>query len=499
MKKLTIRSMRARFFVPVLLLSLISVNVSAAFNHPGIYMSEPELYRMKEVVNSSEDSRMKRGYAYMQNQKGPWSDVPKQPYGSLDYTPNPMPGPQNYNIRHAFANDGMAAETHALMWVVTGDKQHSDKAIEIMNAWAKKESPADSLVWLGVGFFASDWFSCADILRYYKGGYSGWLLEDINAFGNFTKAIKKLALSHDGTGITNPYQCQNQNVLMARVRMAIGVYDDDEDLFNNGLNLLQKNLYGGSAIENLWNKKVTVFERTIAPNGEIMELNRSKTGDFDHANIGLCGLVEAAEISWHQGRENLYEKRFEVWDETEGKLVLETTPRLIKGLEYWSKGVMNSSFQTTKSGVVTPSSITRYRKCYDYVVNHYKYRLSDKYNMPETEAYMDYIIEKKRYSGSWTATHADLSKDLSVAVGSKDIKTKKSNIMVTICKNKIVSFDYGDAKNATVKIFTPAGKMVKKVSLNGAKKVSLKSINHGLYLVKFTADGISETKKFLLK
>ena len=90
-------------------------------------------------------------------------------------------------------------------------------------------------------------------------------------------------------------------------------------------------------------------------------------------------------------------------------------------------------------------------------------------------------------------------KDLSVAITSKYIKIKSSNITVNISKNKMLTLSYGDAKNATVKIFTPAGRMVKKVVLNGAKEVSLKNLNHGLYLVKFTADGVSETKKLLLK
>ncbi len=486
----------------LLLLSLsiiiLSSSVFAQFTHPGIYMSEAELDRMKEVVNSSEDSRMKLGYERMQTGKGPWTDVPKQAFGSLDYVPHPVPGSDNFELRHTFTHDGMAAEVQALMWVVTGDSRHAEKAIEIFNAWAKKKSPVDSLNWLTMGFRAPDWFSCADILKYYKGGYSGWSAEDIRAFDkNFTPAIKKLALSHDGHGLGNPYQCQNQNVLMARARMAIGVYDDDEDLFNNGLNLLQKKLYGGSAIEKLWNKKVTVFERTIAPNGEIMELNRSKTGDFDHANASLRGLVEAAEICWHQGRENLYEKRFEVWDKTQNKFVTETTPRLVKGLEYWSEGVMNSSFNTTKSGVVIPSSKTRYRKGYDCAVNHYKYRLGDKYNMPETEAYMDYIIEKKKYSGKWTATHANLSKDLITIVSSEQ---DKIDYKISIYPNPTSGIINVTGENMDkVTVFNMHGEIVKVYPSNHKKQLEINVENQptGVYFIKISSGGNQVVKQII--
>ena len=91
--------------------------------------------------------------------------------------------------------------------------------------------------------------------------------------------------------------------------------------------------------------------------------------------------------------------------------------------------------------------------------------------------------------------------DVTTHIVAPDGKTKvKKNSCSISLVNKNLILNYSNlSKNATVKIFTPAGRVVKKVVLNGAKDVSLKNLNHGLYLVKFTADGISETKKLLIK
>ena len=46
--------------------------------------------------------------------------------------------PENqHTSKLGFRADASAAYTHALKWVVTGDKRHSGKAIEIYNAWSK--------------------------------------------------------------------------------------------------------------------------------------------------------------------------------------------------------------------------------------------------------------------------------------------------------------------------------------------------------------------------
>lgn len=171
MTKLTTRSIRTKFLVPVLLLLLISVNVYAAFNHPGILISEIELDKMKEIINSSEDSRMKKGYNYLLNGNGPWGSkgVPKQKYGDMNFIP--YPAPTDYDRKYSFEESGVALKTQALMWVVTGDSKHADKALEIYRAWSDPKLPApDDVNWLHLGLLGIHWPDGLDIIKHYNRG-----------------------------------------------------------------------------------------------------------------------------------------------------------------------------------------------------------------------------------------------------------------------------------------------------------------------------------------
>ncbi len=68
-----------------------------------------------------------------------------------------------------------------------------------------------------------------------------------------------------------------------------------------------------------------------------------------------------------------------------------------------------------------------------------------------------------------------------------------------------VSFSFNLTKptNVVIKIYTVTGREIKSITNNyqsiGQKTVSLEGFNKGLYLVQLTTNGISETKKLLLK
>ena len=96
------------------------------------------------------------------------------------------------------------------------------------------------------------------------------------------------------------------------------------------------------------------------------------------------------------------------------------------------------------------------------------------------------------YDICWTTlTHGDLSKDMQTSVVSESVTRTNSYFTANMGSNEVLNFDYPGGKNATVKLFTLAGRMVKNVSLNGAKEVSLKKLINGLYLEKFRDDGFS--------
>ena len=401
-----------------------TVNVKVGeFAHSGIYWSEAEIDRLREFVNSPEDSRAKKGYLARIKSIGLVRALGA--LGDLAYVPHDT---GNANPGWAFMNDSQAMEVHALIWAVTGKTEHADKVLEILHAWGDNGNPPNELQWLGLGLQGEGFFSGLDMVRHYKGGYSGWSASDTTAFDNFVAEVKVIILSEDGTGLGSPWNGQNQNIAMAEIRMAVGIASNDKALFDDGMYLLQEKIIeDGDALRDYYNKFVTVFERTIAPDGEVMEVNRD-FGDPGHASASIKHLIASAEIAWQQGI-NLYERQFTHWDSGQNKLVMEDTPRLVKGVEWFSKSAMEMVFHSTKHEEVYLQYRDRYRAQMDMVYNHYFNRLKGKYAMPETEKFMDYIKSKNLMSA--TVSKADtsaakspkLSRDVVLQVSSKDWKT----------------------------------------------------------------------------
>src|SRR5580693_8900362 len=87
-----------------------------------------------------------------------------------------------------FNDDAAAAYQNALMWCLTGDLAHANKAKEILNAWASKlqrVTGRDGVLMAGLGPF--EMVNAAELLRYSN---AGWAEADIRRCeGMFTNAI----------------------------------------------------------------------------------------------------------------------------------------------------------------------------------------------------------------------------------------------------------------------------------------------------------------------
>ena len=475
------------------------IDPSFKFKHPGIFNSQTEFDEIRKNVNGSAPHPMKQGWTNMLNLES-GKETGSVKYSSLSWQPHAskIVNPKKEQ-KMEFMNDMRAVYSHSLQWVVKGNQANADKAIEILNAWSAVYEGMECYdyykqlygSWMGHLVVAG-----AEILAHYKrdGKSSGWKDADIKRYKEVVAYDLKIN-SLTWLGSKGYYNGHNQPAAIAKSRLALGVFLDDKGLFNSGLNLLFDHIYDHKQeIMDIHGHWVNLVGLCIAKTGEIMEFNRGG-GDAAHGTGTLNALSNAAEILRHQDVEEKY--RFYDYLVTEDK---DKAPRLLLGAEFAANSYIYSP--NTKIMVNNAFKNTTVGRYAEFVLNYYKHISPIKYGYLLTDEANELFRknEKIGYTVPWTIlTHADLSKDLSVAATPKDIKTKKMNITLNINKNKILTFGYGDAKNATVKLFTPAGRVVKKVVLNGAKEVSLKNLNHGLYLVKFTADGISETKKLLIK
>jgi hypothetical protein len=378
----------------------IVVNISGAegkFIHPGIYSWVDEIQVIRSNIRTGKSKRMTEALKYMQ------SSV----YGSLSYKPDPrelirfkhLDSAGRMDERAVFDNDGKAAYYHALLWEATNDPKHAQKAIEILNAWGNtckdiwtrdvyKNLHADNAIF--------PWIAAAEIMRYHRVNEGGWKPEEIAQFDNFVNLLKRLALGWKGFA-GSPYCCQNQNAMVAMARIAIGIYQNDQVLFNSGYQLLMDPMFGNDDSEKsklileMYGKPLNLIELSIKKEtGEIMEINRGG-GDLGHMNLDYWKLLQCAEILRHQGVD-LYNMKFDG----------EKVPRLLKGAEWMNKGILEPPYKTTNVKDIQPRH--RNNPEIDVLYYNYKIRLAGRYPMPYTEKIMARRIKNNEVSVE-TLTH----------------------------------------------------------------------------------------------
>jgi hypothetical protein len=104
-------------------------NTGAAFAHPGLLHSAADLERMRIAV-AAQEAPVYQGFTAMAS----------HPRSSFDYrirnTGQIASWGRGPNDHANEAAEGAGAYQNALMWTITGDERHADKARDILNAWS---------------------------------------------------------------------------------------------------------------------------------------------------------------------------------------------------------------------------------------------------------------------------------------------------------------------------------------------------------------------------
>ena len=213
-------------------------------------------------------------------------------------------------------DDAQAAYLNALRWVQSGDSRHRDKAISILNDWARTfrtftldSGTSSAQMQLEAAWLLPMWVSAAEIIRHYNNGEAQWSQVDIDTFNGFldrqyAEAVK--ASSRDS----------NWGAAASLAMMSVGVFQNNTSRYAAGLKRIKE-----------------ILPATVYASGEIYEL---AARDCIHPQYTLTGLAQAAEMAVIQSNDT------SVWMWTGPG---ETTPRLAKGLEYMANSL------TTGSGV----------------------------------------------------------------------------------------------------------------------------------------------------
>lgn len=268
------------------------------FQHPGVLVNRAQLDVIKQRVHDG-----------VEPQKSAFAKLLESPLADLNYTPSPRAtiecGPYSKPDLGCKdeRRDATAAYSQALAWHITGNEKYARNAIRIMNAWAhtltgghlNDNGPAQA------AWAAAVWPRAAEIIRHTS---SFWAAEDIARFKKMlvTQYVPSLLGGAEENG--------NKELCMAEALINIGVFNDDRELFAQGVRM--------------WRGRTPTYiylksdgPAPIAPPNGLPESapwgNKGRTPalvdgllqetarDPHHANMGFASIVNAAETAWLQG------------------------------------------------------------------------------------------------------------------------------------------------------------------------------------------------------
>jgi len=329
----------AFLFRTLLVLTSLLAFAKAEFVHPGIHHTAEGIDFVKLKIAAGEEPW-----------KESWDLLKKSRYASLKWRPGPHPhverGPSNRPDKGSseFTDDGRAAYTHALQWALSGEKAHARKAAEIIDAWSgtlEKISNHDARLLIGMS--GANYVIAAELLRH---TWDGWPKENQTRFEKMLRdvwypVIKDLYPSANG----------NWDAAMLQTMIAIGVFLDDQAIFNRAVTYFRTGKGNGA------------IGMYFKENGQCQETGR----DQAHTQMGLEFLSNTAETAWIQGVD----------------LYSALDNRLLKGFEYTAKYNLGNDvpYEPYKSfegryhyKKISDDSRGRLHNIYEQVLNHYTHR-----------------------------------------------------------------------------------------------------------------------------
>lgn len=325
-------------------------------SHPGIMHNMEDLNSMKTHVNNGDEPWLS-AYKVLLSWKG----------SSLDWTPTPFENVHrdSYGANRvgdpAISNDGEAAYSHALQWIITGNKAHAEKTIEILNAWSSTlktiTGKDDNLV---AGMVAQKYCNAAEIIRF---TYNNWPQDEVDQFKNMLLKVYYPLISNFYTN--SPNSNGNWGLSMVNSVLAIAVFCDDIEMFNDAVShVMGTNVQPYSTFSGYIDVKT----------GQCQESGR----DQGHSQMGLGYLTAICEISWKQGID----------------LYAYLDNRLLHGFEYFAKYNLGNEVEYYNmygkfGDEIAVKSRGNFAPIFERVYNHYV-RVK-KIPMPYTKKVIDKI------------------------------------------------------------------------------------------------------------
>ena len=323
------------------------------FVHPGILHTTKSIERMRAQIADKEYP----AYGSFELLKSHHcSQADYQPFGPFEIIS------RDGEFRHTkskMEQDFSAVYQNALMWVLTGEKTHAEKSLELLLGCAGtlKRIPETNDAPLLVGLEGLKIIYATEILRHtYK-------KMTVVQFNEISRMIREVFLPvMENFYHRKPYTNGSWGPIVTKAYMAAAILWDNEEMYNKAVDFyLHANDNG------------TIAHYISGDTGQIQESGR----DQGHSMLGIGALATVCEIAWQQG-DDLYSA---------------LDNRLMKGFEYVAKYNLgyNVPFAVWKDVTGKYSNWTeisnkgrgRYMPIFEMTYNHFVIRKG--MQMPYTE------------------------------------------------------------------------------------------------------------------
>ncbi|MBF9133112.1 alginate lyase family protein [Plantactinospora sp. S1510] len=274
----------------------------AAFTHPGVLVSRPQLDFVRSRVSAG-----------AQPWKGAYDQMMASAFASLSRTPKPRAivecgsysNPNNGCTDER--QDALAAYTLALAWYVGGDSRYAEKAIQIMDAWsATIRDHTNSNAPLQTAWAASSWPRAAEIIRY---TYGGWSSTGVNRFGTMLRDVY-LPEIINGNATSNG----NWELSMMEAALGISVFLEDRASYDRAvakfrdrlpafLYLTTDGAYPRGPVGSSIDTRTEVVSYWHGQQQFSDGLSQETCRDFTHTGYGISAISHVAETLRHQGQD----------------------------------------------------------------------------------------------------------------------------------------------------------------------------------------------------
>lgn len=351
------------------------------FIHPGGLHTQEDFDRIKAQLLANEPSVV-QGYENLKANGYSSSTVETWPVETIV-----RGGSSGQNYINAARGAAMAYQ-NALRWKISGDEAHAQRAIYILNRWARecKAVTGDTNQSLAAGLYGYEFANAAELMR----DYPGWAAEDFKKFQEwmltiwYPRCIDFLKRRHDTWPQGRPgHYWSNWGLCNVLGVMSIGILCDDVFIYNQGLSYYKYDLVGnytGNQTPPIRNEGLTEFLGNLVPAvhadnrgpygylGQMQESGR----DQGHALMALGLAVDICQMAWNQGDDLFSHMDNRLAAGIEFVAAYNSGTDNLPWTEYWYRDVRTADHNAWKQTDNNGGGRGERRSYWDRIIGHYE-------------------------------------------------------------------------------------------------------------------------------